>query len=273
MLYSRSTVALLAATACSPASAQFLTPPNRGDINTIYAEWDFFSSPAGPNLPDQGVLFGGLVPGDPSEFNVYDGNFPASGAFVTSTLNLYAVEAQGFPGDGRLEPVIEFPSFGQGYGFLTEVTVQIRTVGTIPDDDSFVLNVQTPTFDQVELARFDLGPDGIGGGTELFKAHLFQAPRDRAVNAVEFEPLVPSMSLTRVVLDVTVTPMACPVDLNLDSDVNFADLLVLLRDADLGRSDVGDPALGDGDWNGDSELTPADFEEFLAELAAGCAGF
>ena len=78
------------------ASADFVTPDtatygwDRGSTAfSTYAEWNVFTSPSGPNMPDVGSFVGGTLPATAADFNVSDNN-EASGSFITGGGNIYS---------------------------------------------------------------------------------------------------------------------------------------------------------------------------------------
>ena len=105
------------AAVCAPALAQFVEPDGsnypwiRSETpNSLYAQWERFSSPSGPNAPDVESFVGGVLPPEAIAFDAFDAAWETSGSFITSGGNIYSFSAP-------IEPQISFPGFGLGDGF------------------------------------------------------------------------------------------------------------------------------------------------------------
>lgn len=190
-----------------PASAEFITPDadtfgwDRGATGlTTYAEWDYFTSPSGPNRPDVGSFLGDTLAVGASAFNVYDSNFPASGSFITGGGNIYSPS-------GVIIPRIEFGGFGLGEGFVTTILLQVRTLGTEFDVSSMLLNGTVAPTSIVELDRIELG--GFGG-YQVDSLIRFDVVGSLASNEISFEAMESSMSLDRVAIDTFTTAVPAP---------------------------------------------------------------
>ena len=194
--------AMLAGLASS-ASADFIIPDTitygweRGATPlSTYAEWDVFTSPAGPNTPDVGSFVGGTLPATAADFNVVDNN-EASGACITGGGNIYSF-------GGVVSPQIEFGGFDLGAGYVTTVLLQVRTLGTEIDQSTLLLNGSIAASSVTELDRVALG--GFGGSQvdTLFEFNLSGNLDSYVIN---FDALGSSLSLDRVAIDTfTVVP-------------------------------------------------------------------
>lgn len=275
LLAALATAVLVQAPAIAQEEPEFLNPETRGQAGSIFAQWDVMRSPD-ENFPDVDLVFDGIVidldagvPADPADdgiwsgYNAFDSGRPDNFSFSTTTGNIYSFA-------GVVEPRVEFTSFGQGYGFKTTILYQFRTIGNFPDLSSVTLLEQTEPVNEFDIF-FDPDIGGGFGGVEVVYAFEFQIPRDRPVNRIDFSAVGSSMSFTRALLDIFVEPMECPVDLTLDGEVNFLDMLVMLRDADFEGTEFGSGALGDGDWNGDGFHNPADLIEYMEDMDLGCS--
>ncbi|MEM1186770.1 MAG: hypothetical protein AAGI53_17430 [Planctomycetota bacterium] len=239
----------------STAYAQFQTPSAYGwergvsDMST-FAEWEFFSSPAGPNSPGTNTVVGDL-PEDAPAFNAFDFAFETSGSFITSGGNIYSFS-------GIVSPETTSPGFAMGYGYKTSVLFQVQTLGVEPDPESFVLNGRREPIEVVEIATGDVG--GPFGGLDVTTLVRFEFARNDLANSVFFEAIGTSLSFDQALIDTFTEPMDCSVDLDLSGSVDFFDTIEILKDVD---------AL-DGDWNGDGSTTPADTLDFVAAVETGC---
>jgi len=187
----------------SSASADFIAPDtatygwDRGVTPlSTYAEWDVFTSPAGPNAPDVGSFVGGTLPSSAAAFSVFDSN-EGSGSFITGGGNIYSF-------GGVVSPQIEFGGFDLGSGYLTTVLLQVRTLGTEIDQSTLLLNGSIAATSATELDRVALG--GFGGFQvdTLFEFNLSGNVDSYVIN---FDALGSSLSLDRVAIDTfTVVP-------------------------------------------------------------------
>ena len=193
---------LLAALASS-SSAAFIVPDtaayawDRGlTAQSTYAEWDVFSSPAGPNAPDVGSFVGGVLPAGAPAFNAFDAN-EGSGSFITGGGNIYSFS-------GIVSPRIEFGGFGLGDAYQTTVLLQVRTLGTEIDQATVRLNGTIAASSVVELARDSLG--GFGGA-QVDTLFRFDLTGNLGSYTIDFDALGTSLSLDRVAIDTfTVVP-------------------------------------------------------------------
>ncbi|MEO0512561.1 MAG: hypothetical protein AAF108_06645 [Planctomycetota bacterium] len=247
---------LLLLAPCS-SQAQFIVPSQGTDgwsrdvtELSLYAEWDFFQSPGGPNAPQAQTVVGNL-PGDAPAFDAFDSNAESSGSQIISSGNIYTF-------GGINMPLTIAPGFGLGYGFRTVVLYQVQTLGFEPDVDTFTLNGRFLPNEVVELERKDAV--SVFGGADVTNLVRFELPRNDLSHEVFFEAESTSMSFDRVTIDTFTEEMICPVDVSLDGKSDFFDLIRLLEDID---SD-------DGDWNADNATDASDVSNFLAALDQGC---
>jgi len=185
---------LLACACATSASADFIVPTvasvgwERGvSPLSAYAEWDRFTSPSGPNLPDVGVFTGGSFASGAPSWNAFDRE---PNSFVTGGGNIYSFGS-------IIAPQVDVPGFGLGESFITTVLLQVRTQGTEIDPLSVLLGGSGPT-QVVELARSPLG--GFGGAIvdTLFR---FDVTGNAAGYTLQFRSLSSSMSLDRIAVD------------------------------------------------------------------------
>ncbi|HYF13805.1 MAG TPA: hypothetical protein VD971_01890 [Phycisphaerales bacterium] len=192
---SRSFLAAAAVLLLAPSAfGAFVTPDGsnvpwtRGATpNSAFAQWEVFTSVAGPNAPDVGSFAGGAFgPGAPS-WNAFD---RGTGAFVTGSGNIYS---QG----GILMPQVDVPNFGLGAGFGTILLLQVRTQGTEIDPASVNVNGIAPTL-ATELFRQPLGGPG---GAIVEMLYRFDLAGNASAYTVQFRAETTSMSLDRVAID------------------------------------------------------------------------
>lgn len=242
----------------SSTSAEFVVPDGsnfdwvRGNTpNSIYAEWDVFSSTSGPNAPDTGSFVGGaLAPGAP-EFNAFDADWSSSDAFITGGGNIYSIA-------GVISPQIEFGGFELGASHNTTVLMQLRTQGTEFNPDTVLLNGAIEPIETTELYREPLG--GFGGFIveTLFR---FEVAGNHDSYVIAFDATEGSMSLDRIAIDTytSIVRAPCPADMvnsrtfqpPPDGVVDGADLAFLLGEwgvvsgggspADIVNSDTFQP--------------------------------
>ena len=230
---------------------------NRGDPNTTYQEWSWYTSPTGinnPNVANQNPHW--AAPGDS---DVTD----SSGAsFVTGTGNIYS-----FTAITDIDVVI--PNAGTA-GLETTVVMQLRTSGREPKYGSMRIGGVTPTWIG-ELDRISLGGAAPFGGDQVDGWALFHLPHADDFT-IEFNSWNISMSLDIVVVDTILTPAGSgfyPVDyqgisLNL-GDVSH-DGLVNVTDLGIVGGNWGD---GDGELR---ELGDADQDGFVTVTDLGVVG-
>jgi prepilin-type N-terminal cleavage/methylation domain-containing protein/prepilin-type processing-associated H-X9-DG protein len=163
---------------------------SRGAAGSIYAEWDTFATPEGPNPPDV-AMFGFA---DSAAANVAE----QSGlAFITSGGNIYSFS-------GATDFDVTVPGSALGENLNTRFVAQIVTLGTEVDTDSMRLsygvgNQESPADCSVELGRTELG--GFGGYqvTTLFAWDV--AALSPTTFLLEFNALGSSMSLANLAID------------------------------------------------------------------------
>jgi hypothetical protein len=204
-LFSFSTVALSASVltllgSAAPALADFVVPDGtnyawtRGvTANSTYAQWERFTTTAGPNTPDVGAFAGGTLPGSAPAWNTFDRN---SFSFITGGGNIYSPS-------GIVAPQVDIPSFDLGAGYSTTILLQVRTQGTEIDPASVLIGGVAPV-QSTELFRQALG--GFGGFL-VDTLYRFELPGNAAGYTAQFQALGSSMSLDRVAVDTfTVIP-------------------------------------------------------------------
>ena len=252
---------LLAASIGSPALGDFVIPSSasegwdRGSTEgSLYAEWDVFTSPFGPNIPDAGEFVGGALPEGFLPFNAFDAN-ESSGSFVPGSGNIYSFS-------GVIAPQIELPGFGLGDGYATTILVQIRTLGTEIDPTSVLLDEAIEPTEIVELERIDLG-DGLGS-VQVDTLIRFDAPGNALGYTVNLVALESSMSLDRIAVDAYAEAAGC----------NAADLAEPSGILDLGdiSAFVGAFSTGDllADLDGNEILDLGDIGAFVTAFTGGC---
>ncbi|GMU24234.1 MAG: hypothetical protein AMXMBFR13_43100 [Phycisphaerae bacterium] len=164
------------------AQAAFVAPAlwSREQANTTYQEWNVFSSPAGPNMPDIGWL---NPNGTPDLFDT------SGGSFVTGSGNIYSPTSV-------LDLRVVVPDYART-GDVTTVILQTRTNGSEIDFDTVRIG-GTGFEDRGELLRQPLG--GFGGfAVETWLK--FELPYSASSFTVEFKASGTSMSLDRVAVD------------------------------------------------------------------------
>jgi hypothetical protein len=241
------------------ARADFVAPNGsnygwtRGSTpNSAYAQWEIFSSPAGPNTPDVGSFLGGTAAGGAPAWNVFD----SSGqGIVTGSGNIYSFAA----------PVsihVSVPSFGHGGAFTTTILLQVRTQGTEIQAGSVKIGGIEPAETQ-ELLR---QPAGMGGFL-VDTLYRWELPGNAAGYEVRFDGATSSMSTDRIAIDMF-TAGACYANCDGNSGVpalTANDFACFLSQYAGGVS----YANCDGS-SGTPTLTANDFACFLNAYAAGC---
>jgi hypothetical protein len=180
---------------------------SRNDASSLYAEWDTFTTPSGPNTPDVGSFPGAAPDAATSTVQEVDNGALDVGAFLTSG-NIYS------PGNEEDDPEswgsfeVLFPNYGNGSGWNTRVGVQVRTNGTEPDLDSFVLTyenggtVSVPLLAHKELSRVALG--GFGGFS-VDNLFVFDADFNPSQFKLTFVALGAHMSVDSILVDTFTT--------------------------------------------------------------------
>ncbi|HZW10354.1 MAG TPA: GC-type dockerin domain-anchored protein [Phycisphaerales bacterium] len=237
-------VALLAA--ATPALADFITPDaygwSRGDADSAYFEWDFFTSGSG-NEPDVGQFPDPL----PAGWATPDVAEITGNGFATGSGNIYSPF-------GPMVFEITVPNYGYGAGETT-LLLQLRTVGTELDYGAVTLDGAAPD-EVIELGResTDMGfrvetlfVFGVSGNADEY---VFTAPTVEA-----------HLSLERVAVD-TSTGSSCAADFNADGSVDTRDVIAFLNAWSAGESSA--------DSNGDGVVDTRDVILFLNLWTAGC---
>lgn len=181
----------------SVASADFVVPNGvnypwvRGTTaNSTYAQWDVFTSVAGPNAPDVGQsVVGSLAAGAPA-FNV---SASGAGATVLGSGNIYGA-------GGALSVVVTVPSFGLGDGMMTTVLFQTRTQGTEINPATVLIGNFAPS-SVTELSRVSLG----GQGAMVDTLWQFNLPGSASSYTVTFSSVMQFFSLDRISVDTFTT--------------------------------------------------------------------
>lgn len=241
----------------SIASGQYVTPTTADDgwdrgvtPFSTFADWDFFSSPFGPNAPQAETVVGTIPVGAPS-FDAFDLSAATSGSFISSGGNIYSF-------GGVITPETVSPGFGLGYGHKTTVIFQTQTLGSEPDNASFLVNNRWEASEVVILDEDDFG--GAFGGIRRITLARFEFARNDLEHSVFFSAASTSLSFDRGIIDTFTEPLPCAVDLDLNDEVDFFDTLEFLKDIDAGSAD----------WNEDGDTTSADFVDFVTAAEAGC---
>ncbi|MEO1533981.1 MAG: hypothetical protein AAFS11_00280 [Planctomycetota bacterium] len=174
------------------ASADFVTPDSygwsRGAENSFYAEWDFFESPFGGNIPSEGMFPSSL----PAGWTMPDVVETSGSSFITGGGNIYSFSA-------ITEFEVTVPNYDLGgKQFGTTVLVQMRTLGAELDYESIRIGSVSPV-ETIELDRTAVG-GGLGGEMVdvLFR---FDLNGNAADYLIEFESATSSMSLDRLAID------------------------------------------------------------------------
>jgi hypothetical protein len=196
---------------------------------TTYQSYDVFTTAAGPNTPD----IANINPNGTA--NAYD---TSGGSFITSGGNIYS-----FSVPTLIEATV--PNFGLGSGFVTNVLLQVRTLGSVVDTNSIKLIAYSgnagnpyPTATAIAPASQQLlldEPDQSGfGGTDQEWAFSFSIAGNAASYKLAFNASASSVSLDQLSIDTQAARL--PGDFNLDGHLNAADVLAATAAlADLGR--------------------------------------
>ncbi len=186
--------------ASAPASADFVVPDGsnfewtRGVTpNSTAAQWETFTSPAGPNAPAAGAFAGGTLPGAAPAWNTFDRN---TFSFITGGGNIYSFA-------GVVAPQVDVPSFGLGSGYTTTILLQTRIQGTEINPASLLIDGVAP----VQVTELFRQPLGGFGGALVDTLWRFELPGNASGYTIRFEALSSSMSLDRIAVDTfTVIP-------------------------------------------------------------------
>ncbi len=243
--------------AAAPAMADFVTPDafgwSRGSENSTHYQWDIFSSPTGPNLPDV-ASFPAPLPEGWAAPDVVDGS---EGSFITGTGNIYNLD---FP----LQITSTIPNYALGDGAVTRVLVQVRTQGTEIDPASVAFGGVAPSQTQ-ELSRIPMGEFGAIVET----LYLFEVPGSAALYTLEFDAEQGSMSLDRLSVDtIALDAGGCPADWDASGAVNSNDISAFLTDwlASVQNSDLV------ADFDGSGTVNSNDISAFLSAWLAAAGG-
>jgi hypothetical protein len=182
----------------SAAHADFVVPDGvnvpwiRGTTaNSAYAQWESFTTVAGPNAPDVGHSAVGSLP-NLSAFNV---SASGTGASVLGSGNIYS-------GGSAMSVTITVPSFVVDPSNPTILLLQTRTQGTEINPATVLINGVAPT-QVTELSRVSLGPQGAMVDT----AWRWDLPTSASTFTVTFAGASPTfLSLDRVAVDVFTVP-------------------------------------------------------------------
>ncbi len=230
--------------------AQFISPEqygwSRGEPDTTYADWNVFSSLAGPNTPDAGSNFEFAAPGAPAA-NV---TAVAPAGAITSTGNLYA-------GFGPMTVTATMPAPGKGDGFSTVFIMQIRSQGTELNPATLNVNGVAPT-ETTETFRQSLG----GFGFLVETRYVFELPGSEAFYTVTFGSQADNFVVDRLAFDVGVFDAApgCVADWNGDDGIDDLDISAFFVSFELGEADV----------NGDDGVDDLDITAFFLAFENGC---
>ena len=203
------TAAGVVAVTAMPAGAAFMTPTDwsrpASDVaataaRTTYQEWNVFGFAAGPNNPDVGEVNPnpGVGP-NLSKANAYD---TTGGGLISSGGNIYSPAVA-----TRID--VDVPSYGLGGGYVTDVLLQVRTLGTELAYDAVRLTYldaggaqQSLAFDdRDELARTTLGPPGMGGGVAVETLFRFSLPGSPTWFKLHLDAAESSLSTDRIAVD------------------------------------------------------------------------
>ncbi|MBK7404878.1 MAG: hypothetical protein IPJ41_09655 [Phycisphaerales bacterium] len=239
---------LVLGVAGSQALADFTGPGDygwsRGDANSTYFEWDYFSSSSGGNVPDVGQFPDPL----PEGWTAPDVVETTGNGFVTGSGNIYSPF-------GPTSFDITVPNYNLGSGSTT-VLLQIRTQGTELDYPMVNLGGDAPV-DTVELYREDLGDFGFLVDT-LF---VFEVSGNASEYLITAPSVESSMSLDKIAVD-TFVDTACAADFNGDGSVDTRDVISYLN-----AWSIKD---GSADTNGDGVVDTRDFIAYLNLWTTGC---
>jgi|GEM_PF-3076591 len=248
------------ATPAAPVLADFVVPNGdnyawvRGETDlSIYAHWDVFTSVSGANDPDVGTFVGGFLPSEAPDFDAYDGDWTTSGSFITSTQNIYSFAAP-------VAPRGVTPSFELGDGHTTTVLVQLHTLGSDIDTESFTLTDNDGNaFEPTDITVLLHDP-------AIEMQVLVEFVVEGNAESYTFDSLgsASSLSFAEMAIDLFVQESLgeCVADFDGDGELTLFDFLAYQNAFDAGDASA--------DLDGDGELTLFDFLAFQNAFAAGC---
>ena len=265
-------VALLAlASVMGPASAQtsdgqaFISDMTefgweRQDPNSTFWSWGSYFGPDGPNAPN----IGGFPTPLPTGFIAPDVFDSTPSSFITSTGNIYSFS-------DPVDITVEFPNYGLGDGFETEVVIQVLTIGNELDPESVALNAEglaedVPPDEIRELDRQFLG-SGQFGGDRVETLLRWVVPGNASGYTAGFTAAAPSVSWSDFTIDTFAREADDPcarLDFNGDSAVDISDLIGFLNVFFSGSAD------GVLDFNGDQSIDIADLIEYIDAFFVTC---
>ncbi|MEN1678628.1 MAG: PEP-CTERM sorting domain-containing protein [Planctomycetota bacterium] len=196
--------------AATAAHAEFIDPASdappfadwdRGDADSLYAEWDVFTVPIGApgNLPDVGSFpaSGSTTAGADANVTQVFAPFGGPGAFITSGGNIYSFATVN-------DFDVTVPGYGYGAGYNTRFIAQVRTLGVPIDPSSVGLSFDGGAQALPPTQVLKLGGEALGGpfgaSTDtLFAWDLAGSPSDFQF---DFTAASSSLSLDRLAIDV-----------------------------------------------------------------------
>ncbi len=229
------------------ATADFIGPDaygwSRGDADSTYFEWDYFTNASGGNECDIGQFPDPLPDGwpDPDVVEITGNGFATGAGNIYSPFGPQVFE-------------ISVPNYGYGQGETT-LLLQIRGLGTELDYDGVTLDGVLPD-EVVELYRENTD---MGWIVDVLFAFTVSGNADQYVFTA---PTVEAhFSLDRVAVD-TITLDDCAADFNGDGMVDTRDVIAYLN-----AWTAKDPS---ADMNGDGIVDTRDFIAYLNLWTAGC---
>ncbi|HYD01723.1 MAG TPA: hypothetical protein VEB22_10895 [Phycisphaerales bacterium] len=187
-------VSVSVAALCAPVHADFLVPngvnaPWVRGVNgpSAYAQWESFTSVAGPNTPGIGpTVLGSFAPGAPA-FNVW----------VTGPTAVRLGSGNIYSGNAPMSVAVTVPSFGLGGGAFTTILLQTRTQGTEINPATMLIGGVAPS-SVLELSRISLG----GQGAQVETAWRWDLPDSQGAYTIAFSSGGPFFSLDAVAVDI-----------------------------------------------------------------------
>jgi hypothetical protein len=240
-------VSLAIAAAGAPALADFITPDgygwSRGDGDSTYFEWNFFTSGSGGNEPDVGQFPDPL----PSGWTSPDVAEVTGNGFATGSGNIYSPF-------GPQVFEITVPNYGYGSGETT-LLLQLATIGTELDYGAVTLDGAAPD-EVIELER-----QSTDMGWEVDTLFVFTVSGNADTYVFTAPTVEAHLSLDRVAVD-TLAGSACAADFNGDGSVDTRDVIAFLNAWSAGDDSA--------DSNGDGVVDTRDVILFLNLWTAGC---